>query len=285
VPDTACTVPVTLASGTSLFWHQGDWQVAPFVDDRSSQFGEGLFETMRTDSRGSLPLWSWHRQRLQEGCERLHFPETALVDVETSLQQLTLPTSAGVKLLVSRGSSRQGYGYQRDGHVNLRWSAFVAPEWRVRQQPQGLCIGVNPVCLSPQPLLAGLKHTNRLEQVLARGAFEPGWDESLMRLQQSDQVVEGTMSNLIWLEKGQALTPRVDQAGVNGVIRRWLMSQHVMTEAECTLARLKAADGVILTNSIMGLVPVSQLEQTGFDRHNSSTSQLMTYQQSLEAMF
>lgn len=285
MPDISPVEPVILTPGTARFWHQGNWQTSPFTDDRSAQFGDGLFETMRTDSTGHLPLWPWHRQRLQEGCERLNFPITALADVEASLQQLSLPVSAGVKLLVSRGNSRQGYGYQPDWRVNLRWSAFTAPDWRVKQQPHGLCVGVNPIRLSAQPLLAGLKHTNRLEQVMARGAFEPDWDESLMLLQQSDQVVEGTMSNLIWLENGQALTPCIDQAGVNGVIRRWLMSQCAITEADCTLARLQMADGVILTNAIMGLVPVMQLEQSCFERHNPFTSQFMTYQQSLEAMF
>merc|ERR1711879_394202 len=145
-------------------------------------------------------------------------------------------------------------------------------------------VGVNPIRVSRQPLLAGLKHANRLEQVLAREAFEPHWDESIV-LDDQQQVIEATMSNVIWLEQDKALTPPVDQAGVNGVVRRWLMEQGVLEEADCDITRLTLADGVLLSNAIMGLVPVSQLEQTRYDRDNPRTCHFMTHQILLEAMF
>lgn len=277
-----------LIPGTSLFWYQEQWYDRADPDDRAAQFGDALFETMRTAHDGSLPLWHWHRVRLQEGFERLKFPPSALSDVEMTLRQLNLGAnrsgSVGLKLLVSRGSSRQGYGTSSCQRVNIRWTVFSLPEWRIRQQPQGLVVGVNPIRVSRQPLLAGLKHANRLEQVLAREAFEPHWDESIV-LDDQQQVIEATMSNVIWLEQDKALTPPVDQAGVNGVVRRWLMEQGVLEEADCDITRLTLADGVLLSNAIMGLVPVSQLEQTRYDRDNPRTCHFMTHQILLEAMF
>ena len=267
-----------------LFWSQGEWCQHLPEHDRAFQFGDGLFETMRSDSSGQLPLWRLHRDRLVEGFRRLDFPASALDDVDSSLSQLNLPCCAGVKLIVSRGSSQQGYAPAAGSSITLRWSVFTAPDWKHRQKPDGLIVGINSVRMARQPLLAGLKHTNRLEQVLARQAFHSGWDESVM-LDTEGQVVEGTMSNLIWLTSSGAFTPKVDQSGVNGVIRRWLLEQQVISESYCTLDALKHADGILMTNSIMGLVPVSQLEQILYERHNPQLKQLMTFQQSLEALF
>ena len=274
----------SLTSEQPLFWSRGAWCEQLPEHDRAFQFGDGLFETMRCDARGQIPLWRLHRERLAEGLQRLDFPVDALNQVELSLAQLNLLRSAGLKLIVSRGSSQQGYAPAADSSVTLRWSAFAAPDWKHRQKPDGLKLGINPVRMAQQPLLAGLKHTNRLEQILARKAFQPDWDESVM-LDTHEQVVEGTMSNLVWLTPEGAFTPPVDQAGVNGVIRRWLLEQQAIVEARCTLATLRQANGVVMINSMMGLVPVYQLEQILYERHNPCLNHLMTFQQSLEAMF
>ena len=283
----------TLTLEQPLFWRWGDQShsaSSAWLDhlpdhDRSFQFGDGLFETMRTNADGELPLWRLHRQRLQEGFVRLDFPASALAQVEACWQHLALPPNSGIKLIVSRGSSQQGYApAPKSDSVTLRWSAFVAPDWKHRLKPNVLVLGLNPVRLARQPQLAGLKHTNRLEQVLARKAFEPGWDESIM-LDTQGQVVEGTMSNVLWLTPAGAWTPRVDQAGVNGVMRRWLLEQSAITEADCTMRSLAEAEAVVLMNSITGLIPVYQLEQFLYDRHNPLLQSVMAYQHRLEALF
>ncbi len=273
-----------LAPEQSLFWSHGRWLDALPQDDRSSQYGDALFETIRVDASGGLPLWSWHQQRLEEGFSRLFFPADALGQVLFSLKQLHLSPDSGLKLLVSRGSSPRGYGYTDISHVNIKWQAFMAPAWKANTCLAGIVAGVNSVRLSEQPLLAGLKHTNRLEQVLARGQFQPQWDESVL-LDQRGRVVEGTMSNLIWLDNGVAKTPPLHWAGVNGVIRRWLLGRDAIVEAECTVPQLQNADGLVFCNAITGLVPVSRLDHTRYDQHDVGLRRLMTHQISLEAMF
>ena len=253
--------------------------------DRGLQYGDGLFETIRLDSRGGMPLREYHFERLQQGLQRLYFPSQVLDQVILSWQQLSIPDGAtGVKLLLTRGEAARGYAIPAIPAVNLQWQFFTSPEWRWKSKPEGLVTGVNPVRLGNQPLLAGLKHLNRLEQVLARQAFQPGWDESLM-LDQDDLLVEGCMSNLYWIKNGTIFTPSLAKAGVNGVIRRWLSAQRSILETDARIDELYQADLVFMSNALNGLVPIAALDGQSLSQAPAALAELRALQSELEACF
>jgi 4-amino-4-deoxychorismate lyase len=136
-----------------------------------------------------------------------------------------------------------------------------AHSWRVR-----LCRHRH----GDNPALAGIKHLNRLDQVLARAEWEQEHDEGIM-LDQSGQVVSGTMSNLFLQQDGELLTPPIARAGIEGVVRRLLIDcarrvgEAVRIEP-VGLARLHAADALYLCNSLLGVVRVARLEDRDYDQ-------------------
>ena len=244
--------------------------------DRGLQFGDGLFETMRLNAKGESPLMTLHQSRLEKGLAVLGFSPDAIAIVQRAMSKLSDITSShistqppyhtvntrvscsGVKLIVTRGSSSQGYGATEGIPPNVYAVTFEVPE--LNKTPAQINVGVNPVTLGEQPLLAGLKHLNRIEQVMARQQFQPEWSESIM-LNQKSQIVEGCMSNIFVNIDNQWLTPPMDTAGVDGVVRQWLLSMVDTISVEVIpLKELAGAQAICFSNSLSGFREVQTLD-------------------------
>lgn len=233
------------------------------ADDRGLAYGDGVFETVRL-GRVSAPLRQWHRERLQQGFTRLALhADIKLFD--HWLDRLSQPAGAAlVKVIVTRGSG--GRGYAAPEPASPRWIAqrfdYSPPAAPLRQH--GLVLGVSQVRVAEQPRLAGIKHLNRLEQVLARtAANHAGWDEALM-LDSLGRPVELTAMNLFARFGGCWWTPSLQRAGVAGVARHWCLQQLALAgqpirQQPLPLARLREADEVFACNSVAGVLPVRKL--------------------------
>ena len=118
--------------------------------------------------------------------------------------------------------------------------------------------------LGINPALGGLKHLNRLEQVLgARERTFAGWDEGLM-LDAAGRVIGGTMSNLFLVRSDRLTTPDVATCGVAGVMRGRVKAAAAdlglqVTEEALTPDLLGTADELFLTNALLGVWPVAHL--------------------------
>jgi 4-amino-4-deoxychorismate lyase len=232
--------------------------------DRGLQYGDGVFESIAV--RDGLPLlWERHFTRLTEGCRRLMIPVPDCATLRRELGKVAgAETRAVVKVIVTRGDSGRGY----------RPGAGTTPTRIVRRYPwpdypaDNARIGVE-LCwcrmrLSRQPLLAGLKHLNRLEQVVARGEWQDEYADGLMR-DTEGRVIEGTMSNLFLVHEDVLVTPDLSESGVAGVMRAEVLAQamrHGITTriSPVTVAMVETAKELFLTNSLIGIWPVARLE-------------------------
>ena len=211
--------------------------------------------------KGGIPLWPYHRQRMREAAQQLGFELTDVlaqwpIFMRHLLVRLQGHDQAAIKLIVTRGVGPRGYKASDDSH--LTWCVRVYPYRRPVVAAYRLRLCDYP--LSRQPVLAGLKHLNRLDQVLARSEWHDEYNEGLMANIDGDWV-EGTMSNLYWIKAGQIHTPDLSQEGVNGVVRRWLGDHYSLRISPCPLAELMTADEVFLSNSLMGIMPVERIAQ------------------------
>jgi 4-amino-4-deoxychorismate lyase len=234
------------------------------ADDRGLAYGDGLFETMRCE-RGGVPLLELHLARLREGCARLGLepPDGALVRAE--IERLADRRAGGVvKLTLTRGGGGRGYAppiRPRPRRI-LAWHAL--PDYPAAHYREGVRVWLTSTRLGRAPTLAGLKHLGRLEQVLA--SMEPapqGCAEGLMR-DYDGRVVEGIRSNVFLVRGGGLATPRLDECGVAGVMRRLVIEEAAglgLSTGETRLAvdDLAAADELFLTSSVFGIWPVVAL--------------------------
>ena len=247
---------------TSAAYMGRDRLDAVSIDNRGLNYGDGVFETMRVH-RGALPLWPRHLARLGEGAHRLGIAIPAVDFIEACIADMVSGADAGVlKLLVTRGEGGRGYAPPVD----------VVPTWMLSLQPLppmqiALRVHVCDTRLATQPALAGIKHCNRLEQVLGRAeAVRAGCDEGLMQDMAGNPVC-ATSANLLVLRDGRWRTPLVDACGVAGVLRGWLLSQGLVEVAAVAPDELADADALALCNAVRGILPVRALGAREWSPH------------------
>jgi 4-amino-4-deoxychorismate lyase len=240
--------------------------------DRGLAYGDGIFRTMAARG-GVIPHWSRQYQKLSGDCARIgiHCPEEAALREDVAVLLDAAPECI-VKLIVTRGTGGRGYAPPSPGSPVRIAMSFPRSVPTVAPQA-GVAVRWCTTRVSAQPLLAGIKHLNRLENVLARREWSgPEFAEGLM-LDQAGGVIEGTMSNVFVLEPGRLVTPSLEYAGVAGVQRDRLLDCALRIGLQCdvdriTPARLMAAEQVYLTNSVIGLWWVSGLENRRWRRRD-----------------
>jgi 4-amino-4-deoxychorismate lyase len=164
---------------------------------------------------------------------------------------------------------------------------YPLPDYPAGCYQEGIVAGVCATRLGHNPALAGAKHLNRLEQVLARREWNGSAVREALMCDQEDFVVEGVMSNVFVVHAGKLLTPRLDRCGVRGVMRARVLRAAAQLgleaeEARFGLERVVAADEIFLTNSLIGIWPVAELEGHRF-RPGPVTTALMERLRVLEA--
>lgn len=241
-------------------WVNGDKTDRISLRDRGLQFGDGLFETIAVRAGRPL-LLERHLSRLRWGGEilGLAIDEPSLrAGIETACQGLD---KAVLKVIVTRGVGGRGYAPLVDAAPTQVLTSHPWPDHPPSHQRQGVRVGVCHTRLASQPALAGIKHLNRLEQVLARREWQPTWQEGLV-LDHDDRLIEGTMSNLFIVDRqGVARTPALTQCGIAGVVREEILENQNRHAVECRVADLGLehiadATEMFLTNSLIGLWPV-----------------------------
>ncbi len=236
------------------------------VDDRALNYGDGLFETMAVKD-GRILLWAAHWRRLAEGAKCLRIPLPAEEQVKSEAHSLADGQGRAVlKLVLSRGSGGRGYAPPESAQSRRILTLAAWPDYVDDWRQEGVVLGRCSVPASVQPALAGLKHLNRLENVLARTEIvEHGWQEGLM-CDPAGRVIEASMSNLWLVERGVLLTPALTSSGVAGVMREELLAiakrRGIPYRIEDIEARrLENVEEMMLSNSVIGLCPVRQYQQ------------------------
>jgi 4-amino-4-deoxychorismate lyase len=234
------------------------------VRDRGLQYGDGVFETVAIVD-GEPQHFDRHLRRLRRGCERLGFEPPSAPQIFDDLLRLPLGEERAVlKLIVTRGSGGRGYRPPIQPTPTRILTLWPWPEYPAGCAEEGVTVRVCDTVLGSNPRLAGLKHLNRLEQVLARSEWDdPEIMEGLM-LDGSGNIIEGTMSNVFLLLDGELQTPSLEQAGVAGIMRD-IVIEHCasigspVVERRISMDELGRAEEIILTNSLIGLWPVREL--------------------------
>jgi 4-amino-4-deoxychorismate lyase len=233
-------------------------------DARAIAYGDGLFETLRAH-RGQFPWWSAHWQRLADGARRLRMPLPDAASVRGAAASLFDDGGDGVlKLLVGRGANGRGYAPAPDAVPVWMLSRHLLPG---AGADSGLHARWCETRLALQPALAGIKHCNRLEQVLARAECrDAGVDEGLMS-DGEGTAVSATAGNLFIFDDGRWITPLVDRCGVAGVCRAHLIALLGATQQRVPMAQVEQAEALLVCNAVRGILPIARLGARTWPTH------------------
>lgn len=236
--------------------------------DRACQYGDGLFETIAVRS-GRPCLWSRHLDRLLSGCDRLGIaaPHPELLFAEAG-ELIAGRESAVLKIILSAGPSQRGYARDPDAQGTrylscIDWSGH--PPW-VHQET--LLAQECRTRLGAQPLLAGIKHLNRLEQVLASRELQAGRQEGVL-CNQRGRPVEGVASNILLRFDDHYLTPPLTDAGVAGTVRQLVIDCQELLSLPLKIQdtetdALYRAEGLFMMNALRGIQPVAKLGEHAY---------------------
>lgn len=240
------------------------------LGDRGLSYGDGVFRTLRVHA-GHPVAWHAHWQRLEHDCTRLGLVVPKQETLQRESARLFADDAQGerhgvLKIMITRGCGGRGYGLPEQPTQSRILQRHTLPPGA---QDQPVFLGICEVRLGCNPHLAGVKHLNRLEQVLARKAcVRAGLEEAVM-LDHQDRVISGTMTNLFMVKNGQLRTPRLDQAGIIGATRQRVIAAaqsmgRQAQETHLTLQDCFDADELFVCNSIKGLCPVVGLQDSVF---------------------
>jgi len=237
------------------------------VNDRGFNYGQGVFETIAVVNK-KLIFWAEHYKRLVLGCNVLAITvpvESELKkDITRLIDESCNQDAFVIKIIITRGDGERGYKDPVKKNTNIVLILSNYPNYNKKNWCDGISVKLCKTKLSRQSQLAGIKHLNRLEQVLARQEWDDEFQEGLM-FDELGNLIEGVMSNAFIIENETVITPFIENSGVKGVMRQIVMelcesSGITYKEDDVSLERLLSADELFLTNSLIGIWPVKNVE-------------------------
>ena len=250
------------------------------IQERGLHYGDGLFETLLMLD-GEMPLWSQHYDRLLRGCQKL---DLQLPDEKWLLQKIDSETgpqdSAVIKIIVTRGTGGRGLALTEN-----QVSIFVLsyPYTAVGTSLQELDVAICQTRLPINQNLAGIKHLNRLDYVLAAIELKRigNMNEAIL-CDTEGYIVEGIISNLFFCLGGQIYTPSLEFAGVEGIMRQQIISYFEDQGVIVQIGRyfpemLLKADECFLCNSVQGVRPIRSINGEKFSIGTISQSLVQTF--------
>jgi len=239
--------------------------------ERGLAYGDGLFATMRF-SDGEVLFLRPHLLRLTQGAKRLGFDWCASDALIAQIKHLAMTHGDGcIKLLLGRGVGGRGYAAPANATITEILSIHAIPSHYSQWQSAGISLKSSDVKLAHQPLLAGIKHLNRLEQVLIKSKNLPSGFEDWLVMDQQCNVIESSMANLFLVDGNKVITPSISLAGVAGVMRELVI--YALIERgfdlhinEVSYQQLSQFDHGFITNSLFGLVDINRIDDFTYER-------------------
>jgi 4-amino-4-deoxychorismate lyase len=234
------------------------------VNNRGLAYGDGVFTTAKIVD-GKVQFLSAHVDRLINSCNKLNI---AFPDMNKIIAELTKTAQrfelAVAKVIITAGDGGRGYSRQGClvGNVIITFHDF--PEHYASLEQKGIHLGVSASKIGVSPLIAGIKHLNRLEQVIIRQELDNRSEDDLLVLNCLDNVIEASAANVFWFKNNIWYTPKLNESGVEGLMRNHILhscSNHCEIKVvNAKLLALDSIDAMFICNSVMGVMPVRQFE-------------------------
>ena len=231
--------------------------------DRGLAFGDGVFRTMKIQN-GVPKYWKYHYEILSHDAKsiQIDIPSSRILlnDVKKLFSE---PGDFVGKFIITRGVSARGYQFKK----NIKCTRILLKNKFTPIQKEtameGVCLQVCKQRLSKNSMLSGIKHLNRLENVLAKTELEKENFDGIL-LDSDGHVNECISSTIIMRVGGTLYFPSQHGAGVSGVTKKIIIDNikylgFKIKIKEILLEELKKSDEVVITNSIIGAIPIRKI--------------------------
>lgn len=242
------------------------------ANERIAHYGDGCFTTMAAlDNK--IELLDAHIARLKQACHALKIDFIDWQQLIITLNQCASGlTNNVVKVIISRGTGGRGYGTLNVSEPTCYVSVSPYPDYNQQHRVNGIRVGCSDVQLSSQPLLAGIKHANRLEQVLTKIEVQSSQFDDMLVCDMNRQIIETSVANVFFKKNSKWFTPSLKECGVEGVMRNFIIKcirkkQEKLNISPINLNELKSFESAFICNSLMKIIPITEIyldEDTSF---------------------
>lgn len=238
------------------------------VTDRGLAYGDGIFTTAKIVN-GEVVLLEKHIERLVHGCRhlKLHLPADINLTAQLTAAVKDYPLAV-LKVMITAGSG--GRGYSRLGlsesatNIIIMISDFPSHYESLAQK--GIIVGDSKQQISTSSMLGGIKHLNRLEQVLLRTELDERSEDDLIVTNCQGNVIEATSSNMFYWQKEQLCTPEITTSGVDGLIRQAIITKKPDVKVcQTSLENINDAQAMFISNALMGIIPIKTYNKRQLD--------------------
>lgn len=248
--------------------------------DRAFNYGDGVFTTLMVNEH-KVELLPYHLSRLEHDTAAIkldidiHTLETAIAEQVSAIKNASDENASKyvLKVHISGGQAGRGYARSEDSETRVRFSQHQYPSHYDSLADDGVTVICAQTRLAIQPLLAGVKHMNRLEQVLVKHEVDEAGANDAIVCDTQDSIIEASAGNLFFYLNDEWYTPSLKGSGVNGVVRQCLIDSLLndncaLNVGQYDLSYLRKASAVVITNALMGVMPVKQIRMTDFSLVN-----------------
>jgi len=228
------------------------------IESRGLAYGDGLFTTAKIVN-GKVLYLSAHVHRLLSGCKQLALFAPNQDELTKQLNQIAIKYKLAVlKVIITACSGGRGYARANTLKSDVIIMVHDYPVHYDELAVKGVKVGKSNQKIGINPMLKGLKHLNRLEQVLLRQELVNSKEDDLIVSNVHDEVIEATSANLFFWLNGNLCTPDVTNSGVNGIMRQTILQAYPETIIKTvTFEELASAEAMFICNCVMGIMPVN----------------------------
>lgn len=254
----------------------GNFEDKISVFDRGFSYGDGLFETMLWSVNPEkkicgVEFWNRHLKRLILGCEKIKikFPG---IDVLNKFKNKIIEKaiesgfrSGVLKIIITRGVGGRGYKYDENMKQSIIFLISEKPSYSAEIYKKGVNVKICNAKMSYNSDLAGIKHLNRLDSVMARSEWK---ENSIMEgiiIDEKNNIIEGTMTNIFFVKDNSIITPRIIHTGIKGILRQVLLEkQKSIIEKDIKISDINFVDSAFISNSIIKVIPIAKIQNIDF---------------------
>ncbi|MCV2884273.1 aminodeoxychorismate lyase [Aestuariibacter sp. AA17] len=241
-----------------------------FLNNRGFNYGDGCFTTMLV-LKNNVCFLQDHIARLMHACSALQIKHINEIHIKNRIftaikENITSCDNAYVlKVVITRGDGGRGYAPDQHTEPHIFISRHAYPSQYETWRKTGIAVGVSGFKLGIQPALAGIKHLNRLEQVMVKLHQSHDDVNDDIVLDVNNFVVECSASNIFWKTDGAWYTPSLQQAGIQGIMRKQIIhrfsQRHIpISETQSLIDEVQHAEAAFCCNSVMGIIPIVKIK-------------------------
>lgn len=229
--------------------------------DRGLAYGDGFFTTAKVVN-AKVEMLNEHIERLFNTAIQLKINNLDIEKIESDMQIIASKYELAVlKVIVTAGSGGRGYSRMESLTPTVIISVHDYPMSYLSQYEEGISVGISKTKLSVNGQLSGLKHLNRLDQVLVKKDLESLPFDDLLVFNWNEHLIEASAANVFWFDRDEELyTPSVELSGVNGLMRQRILSHYPNTKiVKVDKEYLNEINSMFICNAVMGIMPVKSL--------------------------